>query len=102
METVQFQCEFDGYPAPSIKWKLNGIEVQNGSDSGRFLVSTISRQVDSITRVTSNIDITSTKAQDNGLVECEATNTNSEGTQFTAASDTSLTVLCECCHSLSP
>ena len=98
------QCVFDGDPAPSINWKLYGDEVENGSDSGRFLISNIALQIDCSVRVTSTFNIISTKVQDNGLVECEATNTNSEGTQSTAASNTSLTVLCEfqIDHSLSP
>ena len=102
---AQFYCAFDGNPAPTIKWKLNDDEVQNGGDSGRFIISSFSLEFDCIMTVTSTFNILFTKAQDNGLVECEATNTNSEGTQFTAASNTSLTVHMhsgELCHSLPP
>lgn len=95
MEEVSFQCECEGYPAPTIRWNLNGIEVQNESDSGRFLVTSTSSESDSIIRVASTLTINPAEAQDNGFIECGAMNTNSEGTSFTDASGTSLTVLCE-------
>ena len=89
-DTARFQCVFEGDPAPTVTWRLNGAEILNGGDLGRFLVSSTSLQERSITNTVTIID---TEAQDNGIVECEATNANSLGTHFTAASITTLTVL---------
>lgn len=99
-QQAEFRCVAEGEPAPSIKWKLNGAEVQS-DDSDRFCIDSssdiVGTRLDRLTRLDSTFTILRTVAFDNGVVECEAVNMNSEQS-FVAASSTTLTVSREFNH----
>ena len=66
-ETVSFECEAGGYPAPQVKWVHNGKPIEQAPDNPRR-------------KVTSNsITITGLTKQDTGNYGCNATSERGDG-----------------------